>query len=595
MTQNLNRSIFIITALLVFIYLIIRSITVPISHDEAATFFHYIQSHKFVPYYTLWDANNHFLNSLLVYPLYKLFGSDLFWLRFPNLMFFPLYAVFAYKLTIDIKSSLVQLITSIALITAPFLIEFFAQTRGYGLSFALLLGAVYYLNAFIKSKSPWHQFLTLAYIALTVMANMSLMNTFLMIIGGIFLLILFKISKSNSRRNWIVFVIFGLIPFLFATKYALDMKEMRLLYYGLGDGFVPVTVKSLFRFGFNTESMLLAWTATIIGLIASVTLIISFARKHFNVANAGMIAAVFLLGNAIGSILLNLIMEVNFPEDRIAIYFLPLFILTFGFFTDLVSTKYTQFKWAAILLLAFPISMLAQLNLNRTLGWVIYPVSIDAYDYFNAEREKTDTPLIISGDRLLSMSWGYHNVRATEMGVPFAEDWRDTLHLSDYILCHPMNCVKTESDYDLVFEDESNMKIYKRKADLKLTPVFEVDSAQYINDNYEYHNILEITNDSLIKSANILEIEIAVSSPSVPLSTEIIITSSNSKNNKLYYDIVPLKWIQTDWKGQTLRFRRPLAIPVESERLLVYFWNIDKTQQEITVTDIRLFHGQIDK
>ena len=593
MTYNLNRNIFAVTALLVFIYLTIRSITVPISHDEAATFFHYIQSNKFIPYYTLWDANNHFLNSLLVYPLYKLFGSDLFWLRLPNLLAFPVYALFAYKLTRDIKSHLVQLITSIALITAPFLIEFFGQSRGYGLSFALMMGAIYYVNVFIKSKSPHHQFFIWFFIALTVMANMSLMNTFLMILGGVFLLLLFKGNKNYSRSNWIVFVAFGLIPFLFATKYALDMKEMRLLYYGLGDGFVPVTVKSLFRFGFDTESMTLAWIATIIGLIASVTLIVAFARKHFNFANAGMIAAVFLLGNAVGSILLNQIMDVNFPEDRIAIYFLLLFILTFGYFVQLVSTKYDWFKWTAILLIAFPISMLAQLNLNHTLGWVIYPVSIDAYDYFNAEREKSDTPLIISGDRLLEMSWGYHNVRADEMGVPFAQDWRDTLHLSDYILCHPKNCVKSESDYDLVFEDASNMKIYKRKADLKLTPVFNLDSGLYFNDDQEYHNILDINNDSINRNANILELEIKVSSPNIPLNTEIIITSSSSTNNKLYYDFIPLKWIQTQWDGQTLRFRRPISLPLESERFLIYFWNIDKVPQEITVTDVRLYHGEI--
>src|SRR5690606_12607042 len=342
--------------------------------------------------------------------------------------------------------------------------------------------------------------------------NIAFMISFLMIIGGILHLLIFKGNKKFTLPNWVIFVVFGLVPFLFATKYALDMKEMRLLYYGLGDGFVPVTVKSLFRFGFNTESMTLAWIATIIGLIASLTLIISFARKRFNFANAGTIAAIFLFGNAIGSILLNLIMEVNFPEDRIAIYFLPLFILTFGYFVNLVSTKFRSFKWSVVLLVAFPISMLAQLNLSHTLGWVIYPVSIDAYEYFRTEREKSDTPLIISGDRLLAMSWGYHNVRAAEMGVPFGEDWRDTLHLSDYILCHPMNCVKTESDYDLVFEDESNMKIYKRKADLKLTPIFKVDSVQYINNNYEYNNILDITNDTLIRSANIIEVEIIVSS-----------------------------------------------------------------------------------
>src|SRR5690606_32033861 len=94
-------------------------------------------------------------------------------------------------------------------------------------------------------------------------------------------------------------------------------------------------------------------------------------------------------------------------------------------------------------------------------------------------------------------------------------------------------------------------------------------------------------------NANILEIEIQAASPNIPLNTEIIITSSSATNNKLYYDIVPLKWIRTQWDGQTLKFRRPFSLPEESERLVVYFWNIDKVPQEITVTDVRLYKGEL--
>ena len=72
-------------SLCIFIYLIIRSIYVPLIHDEAATFFHYIQSSSFIPFHSLNDANNHFLNSLLTYISYTLFGDSEFALRLPNL------------------------------------------------------------------------------------------------------------------------------------------------------------------------------------------------------------------------------------------------------------------------------------------------------------------------------------------------------------------------------------------------------------------------------------------------------------------------------------------------------------------------------
>lgn len=589
MSRRINLNIFSITAVLVFIYLIIRSITVPISHDEAATFFHYIQSGKFIPYYSLWDANNHFLNSLLVYPLYKIFGSDLFWLRLPNLIFFPLYAVFAFKLTRDIRDNYLQLFTSIALITAPFLIEFFAQTRGYGLSFALLLGAIYNLNRFLNTERPSFQFFTWVYAALALMANMSLMNTFLMLVVGIGIFIATKVRGRFVKMNWVYFIVLGVIPFIAATKFALDMREMRLLYYGVGDGLVPVTVSSLLRHGFSSESMTLAWIVTVVGFISAAVLIVSYLQRSLTRSNPGIVAAILLLGNAVGAVLLNHLMDVNFPKDRIALYFLPLFIITFGYFLNFTSRKFPAVRWVGIVLLAFPISLILQLNLNRTLQWEIYPVSDKLFEFFKAEQLKSETPLMISGDRLLEMSWGYHNVRSDKMMTPFAHDSRDSSHYSDFVMCHPVNCAQYGPEYKLVFEDASNMKIYKRQTHLTLSEIYERDSIVHIKGNGEFMNILDLDGDSIIHEADILELEIAFKSDVKPLNMDLVITSSNASSNNLYYDFIPIKWIRGEWNGEKLTFRRPIAIPKSSERLLVYVWNIEGAEQEMTVTSAKLF------
>jgi len=586
---KLHRSLFGITAICIFVYLLIRCFTVPISHDEAATFFHYIQSGKFIPYYALWDANNHFLNSLLVYPLYKLFGSDLIWLRLPNLLFFWVYAYFAYKLSGSIKNNFLQVTTSIALITAPFLIEFFAQTRGYGMSFALMMGAIYWLNSFLKTHLASHQLFTWLFIILALSANMSLMNSYLLIMGSIALILLFKTEKFSTKSNWIVFLVFGFIPFLAATKYALDMKEMRLLYYGLGDGLVPVTVKSLLKFGFNANSIPLAWIVATVGFLVSVVLIISFARRHFNNANPGTITAVLLLGNAVGAILLNLIMGVNFPEDRIALYFLPLFVISFGYCIDLAQRGLPSFKWAGLLLWAFPISLLAQLNLNHTLQWHDLAVSNKVYEFVKSEQEKMDEPLIISGYRLLEMSWGYNNVRSENLITPFAHNKRDTLHISDYVLCYAPTCSEYGDDYTEVFHDESNMKILKRKAPIELDFLYEPEMPLFFADKVEYHDVLDLSTDSIIKQANMVEIELKLSSEAAPLNTDLIITSSNSSNSNLYYDFIPLKWVRNSWNGETLKIRRPIALPLSSERLLIYLWNVEKAEQKIEVKSVKLF------
>jgi len=61
----LLKSLYGLIAFAIGIYLILRAVFIPLVHDEAATFFHYIHSFDFVPFIAHWDANNHILNSAL--------------------------------------------------------------------------------------------------------------------------------------------------------------------------------------------------------------------------------------------------------------------------------------------------------------------------------------------------------------------------------------------------------------------------------------------------------------------------------------------------------------------------------------------------
>lgn len=592
MTQSQLRKIFQLTAVGIFIYLGIRSFTVPISHDEAATFFHYIQAEKFLPYEAHWDANNHFLNSLLVYPLYKLFGSHIFWLRLPNLLFFIVYAYFGFRITKPIIDNFIRLSTSIALITAPYLIEFFAQSRGYGLSLALLFIFLYWVNQFLISKRPSHQLFALIFMALAVSANMALLNTFIIALGGIAIYILTSINGRYKAINMIYFLIFGCVPFGAATKLAFDMKEKDLLYYGKQDGFIETTVNSLLQKEFFLNSITAAWIISILGLIAAVIVLIPFVKEKFKYSNPGVVAAIFLLGNAAGSILLNKILGVNFPQDRVALYFMPLYILTIAYCIFHISQNYLHLtRYSAIVFANFPIAFVLLFNLNHTIEWNIYPVSNKAFNYFKNEQLNSSQPLIISGDRLLEMSWGYHNVRSTEIMPPFAHDSKDSLHLSDFILCHPSKCNRFNRDYDLVFQDRSHMKILKRKNKLHLDTIFNLDEPLQIEGNQEFINFIDTRDLAVLLTANVLEMEVNFSSSNSPLDVNIVITGSNEENDKLFYDFIPIKWIRNSWNGETLHFRRPVYIPPNTERLLIYAWNINGVNQKLNLKSLTLYRG----
>ena len=124
---------------LVFIYLAIRAFMVPLVHDEVATFFHYIQKGEFLPPLAHWDANNHILNSILSYFSYLLFGSSELSLRLSNLIFFPVFFFFVYRISNLLRNSILKWAFFITFVFAHNFIEYFALSRGYGMSMALLL------------------------------------------------------------------------------------------------------------------------------------------------------------------------------------------------------------------------------------------------------------------------------------------------------------------------------------------------------------------------------------------------------------------------------------------------------------------------
>ena len=90
--------ILLLLSVIVFIIVALRSVFVPFTHDEVATFYYYIQSQNFLPFYAHIDANNHVLNSATASLFYCLFGNHPFILRIPNLIGLALLIIGAFRI-----------------------------------------------------------------------------------------------------------------------------------------------------------------------------------------------------------------------------------------------------------------------------------------------------------------------------------------------------------------------------------------------------------------------------------------------------------------------------------------------------------------
>ena len=128
--RRFNVFIIILLAFLTVINTL-KAIFIPFGFDESATFFHYVSFWRVLPFISDWDANNHYLNSLLTLIFSGLFGESNLALRLANVLAFPVYLWFAYLISLKISHLVLRIsFISILYLSLGF-IDFFCLSRGY--------------------------------------------------------------------------------------------------------------------------------------------------------------------------------------------------------------------------------------------------------------------------------------------------------------------------------------------------------------------------------------------------------------------------------------------------------------------------------
>ena len=137
----------LISSLLVLSLTIYRAFNTCLTYDEAYTYLHYAKNFSWKSFSYLIKpgalANNHFLNSLIIAILDRIFGCSYneFIIRLPNILSYILYLFFGYKISKQYESK--YLIMSLFLFNYG-AHEFFGLARGYGMAAALVLGGMYF-------------------------------------------------------------------------------------------------------------------------------------------------------------------------------------------------------------------------------------------------------------------------------------------------------------------------------------------------------------------------------------------------------------------------------------------------------------------
>jgi len=564
----------------VFVYVAVRAALVPLSFDESITFFYYIHQAEFWPGIAHWDANNHILNSLLGAISYSLFGESEFAIRLPNVFSAILYLVFSYLISFQINEKWPRWALFLSLVFSHFTIEFLGYTRGYGMSMALLLPAIYFIQKWMNQTSSFLYLLTgIVAMQLATLANLSLLTINLLLWGWIPFWMLIKRKKVQIVQV-VVWLASGYCIYWFADL-SFQMKELGLLYYGAGDGFWEITVKSLAANGFGplTDVILVFVPITTISILVATSLLVyQFVKKEIK---QELFFAYLLFASVVANLILNWLFEVNFPEDRVGMYYLIFLPLALVF---TVSAVVENQKWvglkknlayaAFVPLLLFPVGFALSMNTTHAVLWKGDSAVKEFYKEIAARTDKESMPTI-TGYHLKRIPFYYYNQRGG-----------DRLHLlqqdayrgdeADFQIAD----LKEEGKWDMydtvAYHKPSDQYLLERKIKREKTLIFSNELSPKEEFADEYYALFQGEVDSIGGKDLLWRIQVEMTNIPDPIPGWIVAEVYDKDGKSQIMVNLFVHWIRTSWKqGQVFDHMLMLRnVPEDGVYLKLYYWNI---------------------
>ena len=598
----MNRAVFndkfllgyILLASLVFIYLIARACSIPPVHDEASTFFHYINHGEYMPGKALFDANNHILNSFLSSYFVKIFGVNTLSIRLANLLFFPIYAYFLFLFSRKLEHTFLKAVLILTGMVMHGFVEYFAYSRGYGMSMALLLAGLYFAYIFLSGKRIFLFIPAFVMFWLATLSNLTIQNSTLLFIAYATLYILMGDFTKRQRITGLIllfFATFAMFPFI---KLSLAMKAGGLLYYAHGEDFWTAVLVSFTRMYFGIEG---GWLTIFWMIWFGIFLFLFFSfvfkyRKTLIAQKAVFLFPFMLLGNLLGILFMHAFLDVNYPSDRTGMYLILYLILSCIFLAD-KGGKYLRFMAGlptAVLLVQFVLGA----NLTHSTYWKGERIPEKFYEriYNETRSGKFHPNPTVGGYQIKNLVWAWYNFRNNGA----LQNLRHSNYYSgfeDYQLFsgHDFDRINYDSlDVDIV----SGNILARRKAFLKLEPF--LDSLVYVeklNYSEEYLNFFECMNpDSFLNKSWLLEVELKVFSLQTPPRLSLVSSFHDAHGNTLDYQNAPLHWLKKEFRPEHNSITLKLwwyTVPPETKRIAVYLWNIKKEIYSINSAQLRIW------
>ena len=576
--------------LVLWTYLWLRAIYVPLVHDELVTLHAYMLNGKWLPFQGFLDANNHILNSAFGAFFIQLFGYKTYLIpRLPNLLCFPIYFGSTFLILKKLELKNIALFGALTLfVFPPYLLEFFALARGYGMAmafFILALLAFLKLSRNIESKSIW---------LLAISSSLSVLSNLTLLFANAGLLLLFLlliIDQKKFRKSCIIPLIIPVLVFGFMAWYGTQLQASGKLYYGSNDGFFALTVNSLMKELFFLEGSSIQWILKIGG---SFLIVLAISKLFKSPGLKNLTTQPYLIFTALFSICLmgifssNILLKVNFPEDRAALYLFPLFgLMIVALITSLKATIYKPVL--ALFIIIFTPLLVFNINLSHSIFWHHDHIHSKFIQEVNDFTNQKGYPPTMAGKVIHQSVWGQ---TAKEKEKVFNSLQRYENNSIDTVAEMQLALLnrypKLNKFYSEVFFDEiSGLSLLKRKKMLqrKLIASKKIEPQK---SNEEFLMLWINLPDSLAQQHILLSISGGVSRSHFPSEVILIASDENNQGQKVYYEVygfdIMLKPHQTQ-----LNISMYIPDMETPSKAGFYIWNKEKVEMEISELNLNLY------
>ncbi len=579
----------------VFCIVLLRSLFVPFTHDEAATFFYFIQTGNFLPFSAHIDANNHILNSCLSFFSFKLFGDSPFALRLPNLLGFIFLVTGALRLSKDLQNTISKYLLFSFFIVSFHWISFFSVCRGYGLSMGLTVFAFSYFFSYIKNLHKVKYLILFSlFIQLALASNLTLIVLTLTLLAYITTVQVLHKKFFNLVSVLILFINLSII--IFWVYFLFFLKEHNALYLGKGSSFWNVTIESLVTIitGSNNK-----WDHILITIMAYVILVFSVAHlvkhhlknKEMLLSNPLFAVIVISLFIFLGIFIQKYFLHINYPEGRAALFIYILFAFIVIYYSDLDYNPFTRI-FSLILITSFIIHFLFNINFRKHSIEEYVTIPGRFYDYLEKEQASSGKLVTIGGHPYRELIYNFINYRNNGLLNP--ENPPDIMQMNcDYYIGHVADSNYYRNYYTVIdSEPDWGFTLLKRKEPVERELIYSSDSIIDINNDQEYDNLFCFNDTSFYDTSPILvEIDFDVIKCPVPNLSGFVLEVNDSANKNNIYKRIPLNWLRYNWNN-TKNNRYMLVtenLPGQCKRMVCYYWNFKKENCHLTINNVNIY------